>query len=231
MENLKEYWKTLWNERAESNNIFVQTGRSSYTPIEFFLMIRDIGKALNFEKEDIVLDAGGGAGWISACISPFVKEITLFDYAEEMVSKARELSVHFSNIRVEHDDICLMEKVKDKKYKKVIVSSILQYLEDYGKLETSLYNIHSVMLPKGKALFTHNPDMRKKETHITSYNRLNWSKERIKQALEMEQKRLWLDISKIKKIASKIGFSKCYKVPINPELWQSTHMFDFVVEK
>lgn len=231
VENLKEFWKASWNELAGSNNMFVQTGRSSYTSLEFFLMIGDICKELNLEKEDIVLDAGGGAGWISMCISPFVKQIVLFDYAEEMINKARKLIIHFGNIRAEHDDVCFMEKVRDKKYKKVIVGSVLQYLENYGQVETSLHNIHSVMLPTGKAIFTHNPDIRKKEAHIHSYNRLNWSQDKMKEALETEQKRFWLDMNKIKEIASKVGFSGCYEVPINPKLWQSTHMFDFVVEK
>ena len=87
------------------------------------------------------------------------------------------------------------------------------------------------MQPKGMAVVTHNPDIRKKEQHIDSYSRLNWDTERIKKGLEMEKKRFWLDVDIIKKIASEIGFSKCYETPINPKLWQSTHMFDFVVEK
>jgi hypothetical protein len=124
-----------------------------------------------------------------------------------------------------------MEKVRDKKYTKTIVGSVLQYLENYGQVETSLLNVYTVMLPKAKAVFTHNPDIRKKEKHLQSYDRLNYSEEKLEKALKMEGMRLWLNITKIKSIASKIGFSKCYETPINPRLWQSTHMFDFVVEK
>lgn len=228
MDNIRNFWKKLWNEYAESDNMFIQSGRSSYTPLEFFLMIRDICKGLNLERNDIVLDVGGGAGWISMCISPFVKEILLFDYAEKMLEKANELTSYFGNICVIYDDILSMEKVKDRKYNKVIVGSVLQYLEDYSQIEIALYNIYNVMLPKGIAIFTHNPDVRKKEAHIKSYNRLNWNKERIKRSLEMEEKRFWLGINKIKQISFKAGFSKCYEIPINSKLWQSTHMFDFV---
>lgn len=231
MESIREFWKKVWNEGATSNNMFVQIGRSSYTPLEFFLMIKDIGNALKFQKEDIILDAGGGVGYVSMCMSPFVKEITLFDYAEEMVNKAKELAKYFGNIRVFLDDLLSMEKVKDKGYNKVIVGSTLQYLDNYESVERALSNIYDVMLPKGKAIFTHNPDMRKREKHIKSYDKLDWGEERIKEALEMEEMRLWLDINKIKEIASKTGFSKCYEVSINPKLWQSTHMFDFVMVK
>lgn len=230
MDNIRNFWKRLWNECADSDNMFVQIGRSSYTPLEFFLMIRDICKGLNLEKTDIVLDVGGGCGWVSIYISPFVKEIVLFDYAEKMVEKASKSTSYFDNIHVTHDDILSMKKVKDRKYNKVIVSSVLQYLEDYSQIEIALCNTYSIMLSKGIAIFSHNPDVRKKEAHIKSYSKVNWDKEKIKQALEMEEKRLWLDIKKIKEIASKIGFSRCYEVPINPNLWQSTHMFDFIVE-
>jgi len=67
MHNIRNFWKTLWNEHADSDNMFVQIGRSNYTPLEFFLMIRDICKGLNLEKTDIVLDIGGG-GWLGKYI-------------------------------------------------------------------------------------------------------------------------------------------------------------------
>lgn len=57
------------------------------------------------------------------------------------------------------------------------------------------------MLLKGIAIFTHNPEIRKKEEHMKSYSRINWNKERVKQELEMEEKRLWFSIDKIKVIA------------------------------
>jgi len=231
MSNRRGFWRKIWNEKATSSNLFVQMGRSSYTPLEFFLMVKDIVNTLELQKEDIVLDAGGGVGWISMCISPFVKEITLFDYAEEMVNKAKETTRCFGNIRVFLDDLLSMEKVKDKNYSKVIVGSVLQYLENYEQVEKALSNIYDVMASKSRAVFTQNPDVRKRKAHIKSYDSLNYSEERLRKALEMEEMRLWLDINKIKGIASKIGFIRCYETTINPKLWQSTHMFDFVVEK
>jgi ubiquinone/menaquinone biosynthesis C-methylase UbiE len=214
-----------------SDNMFVQIGRSSYTPLEFFLMVKDIAKALELRNEDVLLDAGGGVGWISISISPFVKEITLFDYAEEMVNKAREATNHWGNMRVFLDDLLSMEKVKDRKYNKVIVGSVLQYLENYEQVEKALSNIYDVMSPNARVLLTHNPDIRKKAAHIRSYDRLDWSKERLQKALQTEEMRLWLDIELLKDIASRIGFSKCHETPINPKLWQSTHMFDLLMEK
>jgi len=36
MKNNEDFWNKFWNEHAGSNNMFVQMGRSSYTPLEFF---------------------------------------------------------------------------------------------------------------------------------------------------------------------------------------------------
>ena len=230
MENVREFWRKLWNQHATSDNMFVQIGRSSYTPLEFALAVRDICKALDFEKEDSVLDAGAAVGWISMFISPFVKKIVLFDYAEEMVNKAKELTVYFDNIKVECDDILFMRKI-DGKFTKVIAASVLQYLENNEQVTTALSNIYDVMVPGGKAIFAHHPDLKKKEAHLESYNRLDWDEDKMKRSLGMEEKRLWFDIAEISEMASKIGFTKCYELPINTKLWQSTHMLDFVVER
>jgi tRNA/tmRNA/rRNA uracil-C5-methylase (TrmA/RlmC/RlmD family) len=48
-------------------------------------MIKDVSNALNFKKNDVVLDAGGGAGLISMCVSSFVKEVVLFDFSEKLI--------------------------------------------------------------------------------------------------------------------------------------------------
>lgn len=231
MDTLADYWKKTWNAQADAENMFVQMGRSSYTPLEFFIMMNDVTKALKFDNGDVVLDAGGGAGWTSIYLSPFVKEIDLFDYAEKMVEKAKEVTSHFTNIEVFHDDLLAMENVIHKQYRKIIVGSVLQYLNSYEQVEAALFNVYSVMESHSVALFAHNPDIRKKDAHIKSYERLGWDQERIQKSLEIEEKRLWLDISRIKEIASEVGFSSCYETPINQKLWQSTHMFDFVVEK
>jgi len=231
IDNVREFWKTLWNERAESDDIFEQAGRSSCTPLDFFVLIHGISKTLELGKEDVVLDAGGGTGSISMCISPFVKEVTLFDYAEKLVNKAKESTAHFNNIRVMHDDLISMDKVGDKKYTKVIVGSVIQYLEGIEQVETSMRHIYDVMLPGSIAVFIQNPDIRKQEAHINSYSRLGWDEERIQKSLEWEKKRLWFDIDEIRKIAKRAGFAECEEVPINPKLWESTYMFDFKVKK
>ena len=81
MKNMKETWRDMWDEIVKSDNMFVQIGRRSYSTLDFFLMIKDICNSLDFDKNDIVLDVGGGVGWTAIAISPFVKKIILFDFS------------------------------------------------------------------------------------------------------------------------------------------------------
>jgi hypothetical protein len=111
------------------------------------------------------------------------------------------------------------------------VGGVLNYLGNYDQVKKCFFNIFSVMKPKGMTIFTHNPDIKKRSQHIDSYKNLSWEPKKINQGLEMEEKRLWFDFDVIKRISSEIGFARCYEIPINPKLWQSTHMFDFMVEK
>ena len=231
MENSREYWKQVWNEHARSDNMFVQIGRSSYTPLEFFIMVKDICEPLNLDKNDLLLDAGGGTGWVSIAVSPFVKQVVLFDYAQEMVKKASELTQCFNNIEVCHDDLLELKNIKQTEYDKIIVSSVLQYFQNYDEIEIVFSNLYKFMKKGGIAILTHNPDIEKKEAHIKSYDRLSWEPERIKNAIDNEYKRFWIDKDKLMEIAKRTGFSQSYETPINPKLWQSTHMFDLVIRK
>ncbi len=227
------FWRNVWNEKALDDNIFVQIGRSSYTPVEFFLMIKDIQKVLNLKNTDIVLDAGGATGWVSIAISPFVKKVYMFDYSDNMIKRATEYTKNFNNIVVYQDDLLYIENTKklNVKFDKVIVGSVLQYFNDYNEVEKVIKNIYDVMKNGGKGLFYHNPDVNKKEEYIESYNRLNWGESDIKKALEYENRRLWLDFNKIKDICETIGFKQIKYLKIDENLVQSKHMFDFLVVK
>lgn len=231
MENKREFYKNLWNEHANSDNMFIQTGRSSYTLLEYFIMLEGINQALQVGREDVLLDVGGATGYMSMFFSSFVKQIVVFDFAEDMVRKAKNLVEPFGNIAVYQDDILEMHNIPKQEYSKVVVGSVLQYLENLEQVKVAMQNIYKVMKSGGKAVLTQNPDLKKKERHILSYERLDWSRERINESLELEEARLWLDMDIVKRLAEEIGFSKCYEWPINERLWHATHMFDFVLEK
>ena len=58
----RKYWKDLWNDKANSESIFEQAGRRGWNFKDFFVALKDINSELNFDKQDVVLDAGGGTG-------------------------------------------------------------------------------------------------------------------------------------------------------------------------
>jgi protein-L-isoaspartate O-methyltransferase len=236
MNSLETEFKNQFSELANSENVFAQMGKSRFSMQQFFITVKDIAEHLDFRKSDVVLDAAGGAGWYSIAISPFVKQIFLFDYVDQMIINAKENILPFSNITAYVDDLLTLNQThveigSDGRVDKIIVGSALQYFSDHSKIETIFKNLFNIMDDNGKAILTLNPDLRKKQEHIASYARLDWSKERIQKGLENEEKRLWLDMDIVSEIANRVGFKKCYETPIDKSIWQSTHMFNFIVEK
>jgi protein-L-isoaspartate O-methyltransferase len=98
MNSLETNFKNHFSELAQSENIFVQMGNSSCSMQNFFVLVKNVVEPLDIQKNDIVLDAAGGAGWYSIALSPFVKQIFLFDYVDKLIEKAKENILPFSNI-------------------------------------------------------------------------------------------------------------------------------------
>ena len=220
-------WLNIWQNKGKSSDFLIQTGRSnSFNFNKFLLFMQDISHTLNLQKTDTVLDIGGASGWISLWILPFVKSVTMFDYSEEMIIKAQKQVAGFDNITVFQDDILSMTKVNGK-FNKVLVGSVLQYLDSMDEVKTAMQNTYNVMVHGGICLCTHNPDTQRKEAHLKTYEGM----ENVDEALKIEEERLWLDSDEVCIIAAKIGFKSYWKTPINPLIWQSTHMFDFVAIK
>jgi SAM-dependent methyltransferase len=225
-------WLNLWNQKAHTENYFTQTGRgSSFTMYEFLLYIQDVNNSLRLCKEDNLLDCGCGPCWATMHLSPFVKWVNAFDYSEEMVNKAQKQVEAFDNIRVFQGNILKIDALDYRflfHYSKVLVGSVLQYLDNMEQVKTAMQNIYNVMVPGGTALFTHNPDMQRKEAHLKTYE----GRENTEEALKMENERLWINSNEIQDIAmQQIGFRGFLITPINPLIWQSTHMFDFLCIK
>jgi ubiquinone/menaquinone biosynthesis C-methylase UbiE len=214
----------MWDAKAQTDNYFAQTGRAnSFTMYQFLLFIQDVNNSLKLCKTDTLLDAGGGPGWTAFHLAPFVSEVTMFDYSHEMVRKAQEQTKAFDNVTVFQDDILTMASIKEP-YSKVLVGSVLQYLNNMDEVKQALRNVYRVMEPGGIALFTHNPDLTKKESHIANMPQTT-------ESLKKENERLWIDPQEMMYASLKAGFSECLIKQINPLIWQSGHMFDFVIVK
>jgi SAM-dependent methyltransferase len=211
MEVTMQNWKDIWNQKAETNHIFAQMGRRDYTIFQFFLMCRDMASLLKFTPDDIVLDAGAGSGWTSFYISPFVQEVTAFDFAENLVEIAKSALPYYPNLRVFQDDLLTLDKVSDRKYTKVIAGGCpFQYLKDYDEVKTALTNIYNVMADDGRLLINHVPDARYQPDKSDS---------------------LWFGREALVKSCRDIGFKICMIYSVNQIFTQGRYTFDLVVVK
>lgn len=221
-------WKEIWDAKANTENYFTQTGRgNSFTMYQFLLYIQDVQNALKLCKDDDLLDAGGGPGWVAMHLSPFVNSISVMDFSSEMIKRAKGQIKAFGNINafvgnISYDYEDYWETETHRTYNKILVGSVLQYLSGINNVRFALLNAYKLLQNDGIALFTHNPDLSKKESHLATVP---------PETLEMENARLWLDFDEIHDIAMNVGFRSCRKLAINPQIWQSSHMFDFVLEK
>jgi len=227
-------WKEHWNKKSDEND-FSSMGRDAYSTLELFIYIKSICKAFErFNENDTLLDVGGGKGFLSMAISPYVKSITLIDFSDAMIKKASVLTKEFQNIHVYEDKLPCLEKIQYQKklFPKILVGSVIQYLNNYNDIESSFFNLSKVCEENGKILFTHNPDILKKELFINSYNGLNWPKHKLQKAINFEKNdRFWLDYEILKDLAFATGYKKCEKISVPPKLFQSSHMFDFILSK
>lgn len=225
-------WKKFWDVKANEDFIS-SSGKTSSRKEDFFIYIFYIIKNIRgLNEKDIVLDAGAGAGYLSYCISPLVKKIYSFDFSKKLLVKSKLLNKNRKNIEIFHDNILSMRETVKKKiyFDKIIVGSVLQYLNNYDEIDKIFKNLKKIINSKSIILFTHNPDKKKKISFIKSYNNLNWNKKKIKKSLKIENQRFWLDYNKIKILADKNGF-KSKKIKIDKIFFQSSHMFDLVIER
>ena len=221
-------WLKMWDEKANTENYFTQTGRGkSFTMYEFLLYIQDVNNNLHLCKGDNLLDIGGGSGWVSMHLSPWVNSIIMIDYSDKMIEKAGKQVTAFENIKVFYGNVLNIRNWDfryEKGFNKILVGSVFQYLANMDEVRTALQNIYNVMKPGGKCLLTHNPDLNKKESHIASMLQTE-------ETLQQENARLWINPQEMMYMSLKAGFSECLIKQINPLIWQSTHMFDMLVIK
>jgi len=232
--NRNARWLDTWQKMANMDDAFCTMGRSAYTITDYFKYLSNIATGLGqINQSDRLLDMAGGAGYIAMYFSPLVAAVDSFDYASDMIKKSKSICSGFNNITPYVDNLLTLDETKAKGhlYNKAVLGGALQLFEDYAEVKLILQHLFDVMTLGGQAIVTHNTDIALKQAHIESYDLLDWSKEKINEALKAEQDRLWMDFQQVKEIALTVGFKECYKQDIHPELFQSSHMFDFVLVK
>jgi len=224
------FWKKYWSKKKGSE--IEKIGRSSYTTSQLFLYYSDcIEKLGELNKKDTLLDVGGGNGLFANICYSFLKKIYIVDYSENLVSEAKKKFKLNKKINVILDNILELKKIKKKKFDKILVGSVLQYLNNYDEIKMVFKVLRNLSKKKTIIYFTHNPDAQRKKKFLNSYKKLDWNSKKIQKALIFEnKKRLWLDYKKISKIAKNTGFISSKKIIPNKSLFETSHMFNFYLK-
>ncbi len=229
--NLIQFWKDEWQRNSESENIFSQMGRNSYSLVDYFLMLKDVVDVLQFQKTDCFLDAGGGAGYLSMSVSPYVKKSVIYDYTISLVEQAKKLCQNFGNINAYHVDLLSDTAYPDDTFDKILAGSIIHYFGNIENIRKFSQKLFDVLRPNGKIIFVHNPNTEKYDAFMHSFDALDWSQEKKERSKQKYDLQLWTTPQQLAAIGKQCGFKKCYESPINPQLFQSKYMYNFVFEK
>jgi hypothetical protein len=228
-----------YRELAKNDNIFAQMGKRGYSMQNFFVSINDIVQSLDITKSDILLDAAGGAGWYSLAISPIVSKVYLFDYSDELIKLAQENIHPFNNITAYVDDVRTFQATKKNinvnlgrgGIDKMLIGGVIQHLPEIKMVKLMFVNVFETLNKNGRALFTNVLDLKKREAHFASYDRLDWSKEDIEKNKAAYEEQVWYEIDTFAELAKSVGFTSCIEKQIDKTIWQSTNMFNFLLTK
>ena len=115
MKSQRYNWNQFWSEKAKENFI-KSTGRSDENIFEIFFYVYSLCKILKLNKNDIILDAGGGNGMVAFLLSRFVKKIYTFDNSKSLIiGRTKILGSNFLRVssKALSRSLCPEEKATD----------------------------------------------------------------------------------------------------------------------
>lgn len=224
----EDYWKNQWNKSAKENkDIRFISGWGNRTFQEILFASNDISRKLELDRDDIVLEVGCGAGLFELLFTRWVKEIHATDYSEEMIKKAKSNTKNYKNVTVKQTDIRNMP-YEDEYFDKVIVNSVIQYLENLDEVKNALAELKRVVKKGGKILVSMNLDSNKKKNYYNGYYKLGFSDEEIKEKIATSNKSLWFDRNNLKNIAQTLDV-RAEILDIGDNIWHSKYYFDLLI--
>jgi SAM-dependent methyltransferase len=216
-------WRTIWESKVAEPD-FAASGRSSGDPGQLFALLADACAALEPTVEDTLLDLGCGVGLLARHLAPYAHRLVAVDFAVSLIGRAR---AHVPSGRFAAASI-LSLPFREGAFSKVLVSSVLQYLEDDSSVTRALAEIRRVTTAHGRAFASGNPDERKKEEYIAGIDRLDIPEERKVVMRERNRKAYWMSPESLVRRAEEAGWHAEVR-PISPSVWQSSYMFDLLL--
>lgn len=155
---------------------------------------------------------------------PYVETLVGVDFAIPLLGRAA--SVTTAGCFVAGDLLSL--PFREASFSKVIVSSVLQYLDDEVSVDLALEEIRRVTATGGRAFASGNPDRQRKEEYIAGIEALDLPAERKASIRERNSRAFWLSAETLLKQAEAVGWDAEIR-PVSSSVWQSFYMFDLVL--
>lgn len=216
-------WRAIWESKAREPD-FAASGRSSGDAGQLFALLTDTCSALQPTLNDALLDLGCGVGLLARHLRPYVHELVAVDLAVGLITRAR---TEVSAGRFVAADIRALP-FRDGAFPKILVSSVLQYLEDDDTLAKVLLELRRVTTHGGRAFVSGNPDSRRKDKYIRGIDRLNLPEREKKVIRERNQAAYWISPDALARQARAAGWDAEIR-SVSPKVWQSFYMFDLLL--
>ena len=197
MPNRNNKWIGFWDNASSSNtnNKSIQ-GRGSFPDEIYYSIPNDIISTLDINSNDCIADIGGSTGDFSKYIIQKVNPtyLELFEASKYSLSIFKEWieKNNLKNINASH---CVLPEIDFKrKFNKVFVGSVFQYLNSLEDVELSIKKIYDALENNGKLLLFHH------------YDKDIWKPN--------EWDLLLINYSEISEIGRKVGFKNIKRVKI-----------------
>ncbi len=223
------FWFNFWVNKGDCENDFEASAWSSTNLKGFLYDIDDIIKKLRLEKTDKLLNIGAGPGLMEIILNNLVSEIDCVDYSDKLISKAKENNKNYCNVNFYTGNLFDLSFLQ-KKYNKVLVNSVIQYLKDLNEVSYAFSEIFKKAEENSIILIAGNPDKTKLNEYLSGYDNLELSELEKNKKKETVCKTLWLYPDELKAAAEKTGFKAEIK-KMNENIWHSWYMFDMVLMK
>ena len=182
MQVANEYWQNTTVTHTSMNEV------------EFDDYYQKIFELLNPNKDNTILDYGGGNGEIAFRFQQKGYEVEHCDISKEMVSNA----INQYGLK---SSIC--SKLKDDTYNKILFHNAFFYVHP-SLVEALLKNMHSSLLDNGQLYITDTPDFDKREN--LNLNKVHMFFTKLFPVYQVNMSGFYVEHKKLEALAQKIGF-------------------------
>lgn len=224
-----EYWKKNWDTSAEEkDDIRLVSGWGNRKFQEMLFAINDVSKKLDLTSEDTLLDAGCGAGIFEIAFTHWIREIEAVDFSSEMVKLAKKQTIDFPNVNIQRANIKNLP-YKNKYFNKILVNSVIQYLENMEEVNQAIHELHRIVKNDGILCLSLIPDADKKEDFLNGFYYLGLPEDQIKDRIEKNSNIIWFSKDSLVDLLEKSGFTS-YSIEKPCIEFLNKYYFDIVIK-